>query len=105
MRWPWSTRVPPVSSSLPFDPERDDVQRYAQRVTLHLHDQGVASLDSAATQRGAEWCTALTELGRAYNEAATTWLAVCDRFGMLPEPIEQSWDAGSATDEPEPPDA
>jgi hypothetical protein len=101
MKWPWSsrgTKVWPISGVLPTDPERDhdDVRLYARRVTLHLHDQGIAALDLAAKQSSYEWCHALTELGRSYDQAAASWLTICDRFGMLPEPFEPSPDASRA---------
>src|SRR5580704_15062142 len=90
MRWPWSAKSnphPPILSGS-LAPKSDDVQKYARDVLLHLHDQGVTALDLAAAQSSFEWTKAFTDLGRAYLDSANGWMAITERLGILPEPIE-----------------
>jgi hypothetical protein len=68
----------------------DGIRRYARDTVFRLHDVGVYWLDRAADQKYADTIQAFTDLGRAYNEAAATCLAICERFGYLPEPINPS---------------
>jgi hypothetical protein len=95
MKWPRSSKAharPPLLGPVPgpLNPDLNDIRKYARDVVERVHAQGVKALDWAASQESYEWSRALTELGRAYNEAAATYLTICDRLGYLPDPLGSS---------------